>query len=91
MKVIITSTVCYDNLWKSVIMALEKPGKLRDFFLLHCGHLWSGDHFDHFVATVIVMEVISREWELLYADDLVVIAETHDLIERLNEWKNSGE
>jgi len=21
-----------DNLWKSIIMALEKPGKLRDFF-----------------------------------------------------------
>ena len=28
-------------------------------------------------------------WELLYADDLVVIAETYeDLIKRLNEWKN---
>ena len=44
---------------------------------------------------VIVMEAISREfrvalpWELLYADDLVVIAETEeDLIKRLNEWKN---
>jgi len=43
---------------------------------------------------VIVMEAISREfrvalpWELLYADDLVVIAETdEDLIKRLNEWK----
>jgi len=23
---------CCDNLWKSIIMALEKPGKLRDFF-----------------------------------------------------------
>ena len=40
------------------------------------------------------MESISREfrvalpWELLYADDLVVIAETEeDLIKRLNEWK----
>jgi len=40
---------------------------------------------------VIVMEAISREfrvalsWELLYADDLVVIAETEDdLIKRLN-------
>jgi len=45
---------------------------------------------------VIVMEVISREvrvalpWELLYADDLVVIAETEeDLIKRLNEWKSN--
>jgi len=44
---------------------------------------------------VVVMEVLSREfrvalpWELLYADDLVVIAETReDLIERLNEWKD---
>ena len=45
---------------------------------------------------VIVMEAISREfrvalpWELLYVDDLVVIAETEeDLIKRLNEWKNN--
>ena len=42
---------------------------------------------------VIVMADISREfrvalpWELLYADDLVVIAETEeDLIKSLNEW-----
>jgi len=42
---------------------------------------------------VIVIEALSREfkvalpWELLYADDLVVIAETEDdLIKRLNEW-----
>jgi len=41
---------------------------------------------------------ISREfrvalpWELLYADDLAVIAETEeDLIKRLNEWKNNVE
>jgi len=40
---------------------------------------------------VIVMEAISREvsgltWELMYADDLVVIAEAEkDLIKRLNE------
>ena len=47
---------------------------------------------------VIVMEAISSEfrvalpWELLYADDLVVIAETEeDLIKRLNEWKNNVE
>jgi len=32
MKVIITFTFCRDNLWKSKFMALEKPGKLRDFF-----------------------------------------------------------
>ena len=44
------------------------------------------------------MEAISREfrvalpWELLYADDLVVIAEAEeDLIKRLNEWKNNVE
>jgi len=42
---------------------------------------------------VIVIEALSREfrvalpWELLYADDLVVIAENEDyLIKRLNEW-----
>ena len=47
---------------------------------------------------VIAMEAISREfrvalhWELLYADDLVVIAETEeDLIKLLNEWKNNVE
>jgi len=47
---------------------------------------------------VIVMEAISREfavalpWELLYADDLVVIAETkEDLIKSLNEWKDNVE
>jgi len=43
---------------------------------------------------VVVMEALSREfrvalpWELLYTDDLVVIAETEDLIKRLNEWKD---
>ena len=47
---------------------------------------------------VIVMEAISREfrvalpWELLYADDLAVIAETEDeLIKRLNERKDNVE
>ena len=41
---------------------------------------------------------ISREfrvalpWELLYADDLAVIAETEEeLIKRLNEWKHNVE
>jgi len=47
---------------------------------------------------VIVMEAISREfrvalpWELLYADDLAVIAKTEkELIKRLNEWKDNME
>ena len=47
---------------------------------------------------VIVMEAISREfsvalpWELLYADDLAVIAETEgELIKRLNKWKDNVE
>ena len=47
---------------------------------------------------VIVMEAISGEFrvalprELLYADDLVVVAETgDDLIKRLNEWKDKVE
>jgi len=46
---------------------------------------------------VIVMEAISREFrvalprELLYADNLAVIAETEEeLIKRLNEWKENG-
>ena len=44
------------------------------------------------------MEAISREFrvalpcELLYADDLAVIAETEEeLIKRLNEWKDNLE
>jgi len=47
---------------------------------------------------MIVMEALCREfrvalrWELLYADDLMVIAETvDDLIKRLNEWKANVE
>ena len=45
---------------------------------------------------VIVTEALSTEfrvvlpWKLLYANDLVVIAETEDdLIKRLNEWKDN--
>jgi len=35
---------------------------------------------------------VALPWELLYADDLVVIAETEEgLIKRLNEWKNNVE
>ena len=47
---------------------------------------------------VLVMEAISREFrvalpcELLYEDDLAVIAETEEeLIKRLNEWKDNVE
>jgi len=47
---------------------------------------------------VIVTEALSTEfrvalpWELLYADDLIVIAKTEgDLIKRLNEWKDNVE
>jgi len=47
---------------------------------------------------VIIMEALSREfivtlpWELLYVDNLVVIAQTEDdLIKRLNEWKDNVE
>jgi len=38
MKAVITFTFCCDNLWKSKFMALEKPEKLWNFFLLLCGH-----------------------------------------------------
>jgi len=35
---------------------------------------------------------VALPWELLYADDLAVIAETEeDLIKRLNEWKDNVE
>jgi len=47
---------------------------------------------------VIVMEAVSRvfrvalPWELLHADDVVVIAETKDdLIKGYNEWKDNME
>jgi len=47
---------------------------------------------------MIVMEAIRREfrvalpWELLYADDLAVLADTEEeLIKRLNEWKDNME
>jgi len=47
---------------------------------------------------VIVMEALPREFrvtllcELLFADELVVIAETEDdLIKRLNEWNDNME
>ena len=47
---------------------------------------------------MIVTEAISREfrvalpWELLYADNLVVIAETEDdVFKRLNNWKDNVE
>jgi len=47
---------------------------------------------------VIVMEALSKNfrvslpWQLLYADDLVVIAETEeDLIRRLNQCKDNEE
>jgi len=38
MKVIITFTFCCDSLWKSKFRALEKLGKLREFFVLLFGH-----------------------------------------------------
>ena len=35
---------------------------------------------------------VTLPWELLYANDVVVIAETEDdLIKRLNEWKDNVE
>jgi len=47
---------------------------------------------------VIVMEALSREfrvalpWELLYTDDLFVIAEAEDdLFKKLNKWKDKVE
>jgi len=39
-KVIITFTFCCHNLWKSKFMALEKPGKLRDFFPFDWVDFW---------------------------------------------------
>ena len=36
--VILMCTFCCNNLWKGIITAPQRPGKLRDFFLLLCGH-----------------------------------------------------
>jgi len=48
------------------------------------------------LSPLLFVEALSGEfrvallWELLYADDLVVIAETEgDLIKRLNKWKDN--
>ena len=50
------------------------------------------------IVLYVMFTAISREfrvalpWELLYADDLAVIAETEEeLIKRLNEWKENVE
>jgi len=55
-----------------------------------------GMHQGSALSPMIVIEAISREfrvalpWELLYVDDLAVIAETEEeLIKRLNEWKDN--
>jgi len=56
MKVIITFTFCSDNLWKSKFMALEKPGKLRDFFVLFCGHCQR-----FFILSVLITEEAVEE------------------------------
>ena len=45
-------------------------------------------------AVFVGLAVVTMElpWELLYADDLAVIAETEEeLIKRLNEWKDNVE
>jgi len=38
MKGIISFTFCCNNLWKSYVMALEKPENSGNFFLVFCGH-----------------------------------------------------
>jgi len=63
-----------------------------------CFDVKVGKHQGSAFSPLLFVTVISREfrvalpWELLYADDLVVIAETeNDIITRCNEWKNSIE
>jgi len=76
-KVIITFSFCCDDLWKSKFMALGKPGKLREFFLLLCGYLLSGGlysvkgkgpvlditllHDEHVLRSALQ----SRKWQLI--------------------------
>ena len=59
MKVIITFTFCCDNLWKSKFMALEKPGKLRDFFCYY-GH-WSS-------CSIVCIVCVCVSWLMLLAE-----------------------
>jgi len=57
MKVIITFTFCCDNLWKRELMALKKPGKLWELFLLLYVHpgLVFVDECLHFAAALTLL------------------------------------
>jgi len=63
MKVIITYTFCCNNLWKSIIMALKKPGKLDESFLFYfvaTGAPRSEKHFVEQVFTFVNQELLAR-------------------------------
>jgi len=55
MKVIITFTFCCDNLWKSKFMALEKPGKLREFFFSYFVATLSSYYFYYLFGSPVIM------------------------------------
>jgi len=68
MIVIITFTFCCDNLWKSKFVALEKPGKLREFF---SPTLWPPCHirnFFSFVYSVYVIDIVYWQYIKLSAN-----------------------
>ena len=46
MKEIIIYTFCCDNFWKSIIMVLEKPGKLGEFFVILVATLYNDKRLD---------------------------------------------
>jgi len=88
---LVSAVMCMYIGAKTVITTVY--GWSEDFEVKVCMHQRSGLSP---VLFVIVTKAISREfrvalsWELLYADDLAVIAETEEeLIKRLNGWKEN--
>jgi len=87
----------------SAVMSMSLVQKqLQEQFMVTVTVLGDGQYAPRFsiqsFAICGCMEALSRvfrvalPWELLYADDLFVIAETEDdLIKSLNEWKDFAE
>ena len=79
-------------LYEGAKTAVRTDDGLSEWFDVKVG-LHQGSALSPFLF-IIVMEVVSREirgdlpWELLYADDLVLLAESEvDLKEKLKNWK----
>lgn len=90
---LVQSVMCmYEQAWTVVRTAEGETEPFEVKVGLHQGSILSPLLF------IIVMDVVTREvreglpWELLYADDLVLVAESEEeLKEKLMKWKNSME